>query len=96
MITDPGPWVKFWWKGVDIVADVFKSLLTAGIVALVALLTWEQKKRREQKLDLEHERQKQIQAEELARRFEIEKARPGVLASSRMLKKESRRLPNKT
>jgi hypothetical protein len=72
-IHDPGPWVKFWWKGVDIVSDVVKSLLTAGIVAIVAYLTWEKKKRREQALDLEHDRNKKMQEEQLARRFASER-----------------------
>lgn len=73
-VHDPGPWIKFWWKGVDVVADVVKSLVTAGIVAVVAYLTWEKKKRREQALELEHERNKKVQEEQLARQFASERA----------------------
>ncbi len=81
MLVDPGPFVKFWWKGVDVVADVLKSLLTAAIVATVAYLTWEQKKRREHKLELEHERNKKIQEESLSREFAAERARQERTAS---------------
>jgi hypothetical protein len=41
---------------------------------MVAYFTWEQKKRREHKLELEHERNKKIQEEKLAREFAAERA----------------------
>ena len=36
MFTDPGPWVKFWWKGDDIAANFTSGML----VALTALGSW--------------------------------------------------------
>jgi hypothetical protein len=70
MITDPGPWVKFWWKGVDILADVIKSLVTAAIVAVAAYLTWDQKK----KLELRHDKALKLQTEELEKQFAADRA----------------------
>jgi hypothetical protein len=71
VINDPGPWVKFWWKGVDIVADVVKNVLTAGIIAVAAFLTWSQKK----KLELHHNRALKEQEEQLNRAFALERNR---------------------
>jgi hypothetical protein len=68
-MQDPGAWTKFWWKGVDIAADVTKSLVTALIIAVTAYLTWEKKKRREHKLELEHEEKKRRLAEHLDAEF---------------------------
>jgi hypothetical protein len=72
-IHDPGPWIKFWWKGVDIIADVVKTVIAAGIVSIVAFLTWKWKKKREQALDLEHEKAKAIQAFELSEKLAADK-----------------------
>ena len=36
MFTDPGPWVKFWWKGDDIAANFTSGML----IALTALGSW--------------------------------------------------------
>jgi hypothetical protein len=36
MAVDPGPFVKFWWRGVDIVTNLVSGLL----LALVALGSW--------------------------------------------------------
>ena len=72
---DPGPWVKFWWKGVDIVADVTKSLLTALIIAVTAYLPWERKKTRQHALELKQEADKLCQAERLDLEFKASRAR---------------------
>jgi hypothetical protein len=63
--VDPGPLVKFWWKGVDLVFEVLKSSLSALLVALAVYFTWERKKKREIELiNLgEIEKQKELAAE---------------------------------
>jgi hypothetical protein len=63
--VDPGPWLKFWWKGVDLVFEVAKSSLAALIVAVAVYFTWEKKKRREIELlnEGEVEKQKALAAE---------------------------------
>jgi hypothetical protein len=54
MFLDISLWEKLWNKGVDIAASVIASTITAGIVALIATLTWKRKRR----LDLEFEMDK--------------------------------------
>ena len=63
MIIDPGPWLKLWWKGVDIVAN----LLTGVLLALLALGSWRIQQwwsrrlaHKHAKEDLLHGRRKQI------------------------------------
>jgi hypothetical protein len=72
---DPGPWMKFWWKGVDIVADVVKSVLAAAIIATTAYVTWKHKTKREHALDLKHEDRKARQAIRIADEVAAEKKR---------------------
>ena len=70
-MADPGAWTKFWWKGVDIVADVTKSLVTALIIAVTAYLTWEKKKRREYELEKEYKDDELRRNAQLAKRQRI-------------------------
>ena len=80
LLTEIPWWTKLWWRGVDVASDVIKNLISAGTVATVAYLTWEKKKRRELALELEHDRNKKVQEETLARQFATERARTERIA----------------
>jgi hypothetical protein len=57
VVTDPGPFLKFWWKAVDIVASVASTTLGALIVWGVATLFIKHKHRMELELDAKKKRQ---------------------------------------
>jgi hypothetical protein len=58
--------LKLWDKGVDIAAGVITSTLSAGVIAVIATITWSWKRNR----DLRFEAEKQRQAYSIAKEFD--------------------------
>ena len=70
MLADLTPLQKLYNKGVDITAGVITSTLSAGIIAVIATLTWRWKRKR----DLKHEEDKQRQHDRISVELEAERA----------------------
>ncbi len=58
---------KIWNRGVDIIAGVATSTISAAIIALIAIWTWRWKRKRDLKHEEDKQRQQYAIAEELCR-----------------------------
>ena len=61
-VSDPGPFIKLWWKGVDMVAAIIANLASAAIIAPLAWRFWERKKK-ERELSMERDSARIIETE---------------------------------
>jgi hypothetical protein len=58
---------KLWWKGIDISASVIANTITAIIVAIIAEITWNRKRKKDLQLERDKELQRRQMADDLRR-----------------------------